>query len=367
MRSIINLIIIFLSLILFSCTQSAETDLRNEFENLPIKDIKLISEFDQSGDYFFQYLNHSTETLPNGNVIISDGLGKFIIQVNQQGDFINLVASNGNGPGEVQDPHSSQMVSDSTILIVDDKRRRIIKKTLNSSDVDEFDLPGDERSRVNEAYATSDPDIIAVKWIDFSALSWPDTDPVTKFSSYNLFTEEFVNSVEYPGKTYAKLRSESGQPRMATAVPHTPEILYDYSDDNTELFVFWPEDSQIAVLDPIQLDTLRTIPVNLISEPLSDTERDYLEEDSNQRMWEYVEKLLPEIKSPAENILLDHKNRIWIELTLQSSHQEWIVLNQKGSPEFRVQFPKKGEVTHISEHHIGLRLDDHLFSLYQFR
>ncbi|MEX0660747.1 MAG: hypothetical protein WEA58_13890 [Balneolaceae bacterium] len=41
------------------------------------------------------------------------------------------------------------------------------------------------------------------------------------------------------------------------------------------------------------------------------------------------------------------------------------MLNQDGEPEMRVQLPKEGMLTHISEHHIGFRADDHLFALYE--
>ena len=78
-----------------------------------------------------------------------------------------------------------------------------------------------------------------------------------------------------------------------------------------------------------------------------------------------MEELLPEKKVPSDKMVVDPQNRIWLKLTLRSDYQEWIVLDQTGLPEFRVQFPKEGMVTHISDQHIGFRADDHLFSLYE--
>ena len=52
---------------------------------------------------------------------------------------------------------------------------------------------------------------------------------------------------------------------------------------------------------------------------------------------------------------------------MAQADQEWIVLNQDGQPEMRVQLPKEGYVTHVSEHYIdiGFRADGHLFALYE--
>jgi hypothetical protein len=365
MRFRIIIIVLLFSLILLSCSQSPETDSRTEFEDLPVAQLKLISDFDQSGEYFFQHLNYSSIALPNGDIILNDRAGSFIIRVNPQGELIDLIARQGNGPGEIQDPLSIQMVDDSTLLIVDQRRQKIIRKTLDSSAIEEFTLPRTETSRVNEAYATEEPDIINVNWWNFSALTQFDAESKSRISSYNLVSEATIKDLEYPGDIHALFLSDNGQPRGSTKVPFSAELLYDYSQDKTELYAFWPEDYQITVFDPIELDTLRTIPVNLISESLSSTERDSLEREYQKAQWVTVKELLPEQKVPADKMIIDSQNRIWLKLTVQSDSQEWIVLDQNGTPEFRAQFPKEGIVTHISEQHIGFRADDHLFSLYE--
>lgn len=369
MKTLINPTLTFFvlaSFLLQSCSQTPEPDSKTEFENLPAAELELISEFDQSGDYFFQHLNYTTEVLSSGDILLNDRQGGYIIRVNPQGEFVSQVAGQGNGPGEVQDPLSIQLVDESTLLIVDQRRMRIIKKTLDSTEIDEFTVPQGEASRVSQAYATTDPDIISVKWSGFYEFSDSNVEPVTRISSYNPGSEEFISDIRYPGVTMAALLSNDGQPLGATKVPFTPELLFDYSADKTELYMFWSEDSQITVFDPIQLDTIRTIPIDLISESLSSTELDSLEGEYDQsNWWEAVEELLPDQKAPADKMIVDHQNRIWLKLTLQSDYQKWIVLDQTGSPQFRVQFPKEGMVTHISEHHIGFRADDHLFSLYE--
>ncbi|WP_340104357.1 hypothetical protein [Rhodohalobacter sp. 8-1] len=363
MTSNTNRLTLLFIFILLSCSQDQKIDLKAEFESLPIADLELISEFDHAGDYFFQHLNYSSVALPDGDILLNDREGSYIIRVNSQGQLVDLIAQKGNGPGEVQDPMSVEMIDDSTILIVDQQRQRIIRKTLDSSNIDEFAVPRTETTRVNEAFATSRPDVISMIWWDFSVLNRQNADPVSKISSYNLVSDEIIQEIVYPGDTYALLQI-GGQTRGATKVPFTPTLMYDNTIDKTELYVFWPEEPHITVLDPIRFDTLKTIPVRLISEPLSSAERDSLEGEYQPAQWETVDELLPEQKVPAHQMIIDSQNRIWLQLTLHSDKQEWIVLDQTGSPQFRVQFPREGMVTHISENHIGFRADDHLFSLY---
>lgn len=123
-----------------------------------------------------------TDVLSNGDILLNDREGAFVIQINPQGELVNLIARQVNGPGEVQDPQSIQMVSDSTLLIVDQRRMRIIKKTLDSFEIEQFNLPRGEASRVNEAYATPDPNIVSVKWFDYAALTDRYIEPSSHIS-----------------------------------------------------------------------------------------------------------------------------------------------------------------------------------------
>ncbi len=359
----ISFTIFFLSLFL-SCSSESEPDSLAQFNDIPITEIRLISEFDQSGDYYFQYLTTESTALSNGNVILSDGDGEFIIQVDEEGNFIRQISRSGRGPGEIQSPLTVKLADDSTLLIYDQSRKSIIRKTLDASVIKEFSPTMRGNLRVIGAAATSDENIISLLWWDTSFLMMEDEESATIFKSYNVETDEILRRVDYPGETRARV-FEGGRLVGGKLVPFVGELLHDHSPIDHQLYVFWSENPEIAVLDPIELDTLRTIPVNLPSEKLSNAERDSLQGEFRSIEWSTADKLLPDIKTPTDGMLIDHKNRIWLKLTLRSDYQEWIVLNQDGEPEIRVQFPKVGMVTHVSEQHIGFRVDGHLFALYE--
>jgi hypothetical protein len=359
-----SLIVLLFSLIFISCSQSPQTDTRDDFENLPIADLKLISEFDQSGEYFFQFINGgNTIPLDSGDFILADRNGPFLIRINKQGDFVSLFSREGRGPGEILDPISLEKYGNS-IWIYDQERKRIIQKALDGTILNEINPPAFNSFRVTAVNPIEDK-LIHLVLNDFSFIMNPETEPANRLVAYQMDTEDVLSNFNYPGDIWVSFQVD-GQPAGGAApVPFTPTFLFDSSSNNSELYTFWPEDTNIYVLNPTTFDTLRNIPVNLPSEQISSAEVDSLQQDFREDMWPQVLDVIPDTKSPADKMIIDPQNRIWLKLTLDSEFQEWIVLDQGGSPQFRVQFPKKGMVTHVSDQHIGFRADDHLFALYK--
>jgi len=349
-----------------SCSQEVESDSKTQLDGVPIAEISLISEFDKSGEHYFQSLTLETSVLPDGDIIIYDGAGNFGIQVNENGEFIKQISRQGNGPGEIQSLLTAKSVNDSSLLIYDQERKTVIRKDLDSSNVEEYSPRMRGNLRVIGAYPTADENIINLLWWDMSFLMMEGEESATIFKSYNVEKDKILNRVDYPGETRART-FEDGRVIGAPLVPYSPDLLHHHSPIDHLLYVFWSDDYEIAVLDPVELDTMRTVPVDLPSERLTNTERDSLKNGIRSSDWDAVENMLPDRKTPAEKLMIDHENRIWLKLTLQSEHQEWIVLDQAGEPIMRVQFPKEGFVTHISEHHVGFRADDHLFAVYELK
>ncbi len=367
MKTLLKLILAFLILVSFllqSCSQPQEPNLKAEFDNLPIAELELTSEFDQSGEYFFQFINHrNTISLDNGDIILADRQGSFLIRINEQGDFVSQLSREGRGPGEVLDPISIEKTGDS-IWIYDQERKRIIRKTLDGSNVNEFMPPNFNSFQVTGINPIEDK-VIHLTLSDLSFIMNPEKEPANRLVAYQTSTENVISSFDYPSDTWVSFQID-GQPAGGAAlVPYTPKFLQDLSTSGLEFYAFWPEDSNIYVLNPITFDTLRNIPINLPSEQISSAEIDSLQQNFREDMWPQVMDVLPDTKSPADKMIVDPQNRIWLKLSLQSDYQEWIVLDQTGSPEFRVQFPKEGIVTHVSDAHIGFRADDHLFALYK--
>ncbi|MEX0779018.1 MAG: hypothetical protein WD037_04745 [Balneolales bacterium] len=75
--------------------------------------------------------------------------------------------------------------------------------------------------------------------------------------------------------------------------------------------------------------------------------------------------LLPDEKTPVENMMIDHKGRIWLQLTYTADSQQWLIITADGTKEKIVNLPKDTMLTHISSHHLGVRLDDVTMALFE--
>ena len=355
---------VLLIILLVSCSPSPDSASDARFSDLPVAEHRLISEFDRSGDFYFQSLLQTSVSLPGSDVLLADQQGNFVIRVDRDGNFVSEIAREGSGPGEVRDPISMHRSGETSILIYDQARKVMIRKSLDQSEVQEFTPPNVENFRVSRVYPTHRDNIIHLNLSDFSFVRDPDSEPADQFAAWQTDTEEVLKRFDYPSDLRAVVQLR-GRPGGAIPVPYTPKFLYDYSHDRSELYTFWSGNSSITVLDSAEFDTLRTIPVSLPSEQMSASERDSLQENYRSEFWPDIRDLLPEQKSPADKMILDQQDRIWLKLTLRSDQSEWIVLDQNGDPEMRVQLPKEGTVTHISNEHIGIRADPSIFSLYE--
>lgn len=355
-------ILYFIGFFTFACSQNEHAESNPDIENLPISIPALLAEFDQVEDKYFQHLNYGSSYLENGNILLNDREGSFVILINSDGNLIQEVASKGNGPGEIQDVLSMNLHKNDTVLLFDQRRQRIIRKNLATAEIEEFNPPQMGENRVSRAYSTHSPNHILLR---FWSPRIRSNERKYIFGIYNLETNTVEKRVDYRGDLWADLLI-NGRWVGAAKVPFAPSLLFDISPDQQFIHAFWPEENTIAKLDIITLDTLQTLSVKLSREKITSEERDSLENEYRPEQWKTVDELLPDIKTPADEMLIDQNGNIWLKLTRHyNSVQEWVVLNASGTPIHRVHLPKDGILTHVSNHHLGFRADDHQFAIYE--
>jgi len=352
-----------LPLILFiSCSSNPENSGTINLSSLPVETPAKLFQTDKIGEDFFQHLNYRTSVTGSKNVILADRDGQFVAEISPNGKLVKTHASSGRGPGEIQDVTSLDYHEDE-IVIYDQRRKRIIRKDLETGEIEEFEDIRTEDFQTSRSHLTFDENILLIHLWNTAYLTNKDKTPKIAFAHLNLDSKNSGEMVEYPSRNMARLIIDD-QVRGASQVPFAPGLYYDISSDRKSLFVLWADDPQIAELDIMTLDTIRTIPADLPRDEISRSEIDSLQKRYDER-WRDIRDHLPERKAVAENMIVDDRDRFWLQLTRESDFQEWIVLDKNGTPQKIVRFPKGVMITHISRHHIGVRLDDHIFALYE--
>jgi hypothetical protein len=75
---------------------------------------------------------------------------------------------------------------------------------------------------------------------------------------------------------------------------------------------------------------------------------------------------LPENKALADQMMVDQNKIIWLKLNHTSTYQQWLTISAQGNLLQVIQLPKNSMLTHISENHLGVRLDNATFALFEY-
>ncbi|MGF1671299.1 MAG: hypothetical protein ACFCU6_12690 [Balneolaceae bacterium] len=323
-----------------------------------------MNEFNHTEDLFFQHLFPRTSVSETGNIILADWEGQFVAEVSPAGELIQKHAQNGYGPGEIQLIRSMDL-NNNNLLLFDQNRQRIISKHLDENSVEEYEFKNIQTMMPVEAFFTHEQKYLLLSFWDLTFHSHLDASPEMAFGLLNLDTNNIENMAYYPGKYFA--RYIFGQEiRGATEVPFTPDLLFGKSSDNRSLFVYHTPGPEIVKLDMMSFDTLRSIPLRLPSENINPQEFDSLSAVYTGLRWNTIKEHLPEFKMPVDDLLIDHRNRIWLQLTRFSGFREWLVIDENGNPEAIARFPKDTRLSHLSKYHIGAIMDDSSVALFQF-
>lgn len=203
--------------------------------------------------------------------------------------------------------------------------------------------------------------------VEINDTSWPtrqSSDNYVFLSSYNPETNTYSNTRRIQDRPMAKMFREGGMAAGAFQVPFTAAHYIASNPLNNTAYSFYAGSNIIAELDS-NLDTLRTIAVNLPTEPMSETEIEEIFSDPYNAEYDNLRDLLPEIKNPVNDMKVDEEGRIWLQSTLSGEKTSWFVMNSEGEVLKRVMLPKNSYLTHIHKDHLGIRLDETTLALYE--
>ncbi|MDR8394569.1 6-bladed beta-propeller [Aliifodinibius sp. S!AR15-10] len=357
------LLAISLAGILAGCQQDQQQTPEALLESLPHLHPKQVNQFQQADSVYFAHLGYKTVPLAGGNVLLYDRTNSGLWEVSPRGELVQHYTRSGKGPGEVLDIRTISKTREGEVVLYDQKNNKIVHFDETGKYVNENVPASYKKGLVSQFYLLDGIENYLVRFNSFSFLMDKTKEPKSYLVPYNATDNTYGESLTLEARTYARLIMD-GQVRGGTEVSFSPRQLIANNPDAESLYLFWTGSNQVAEISP-DFDTLRTIPVDLPAQQLSSTERDSIKEEHSDEQWDTLSELLPDQKVPVEKMKVDPEVRFWVKLNYRSDSDLWLILNQEGNPQKVVHLPAGSMLTHISDDHLGVRLDDVTFALYE--
>lgn len=361
------IILISIMLIITACGGADQSDSEVDLSNIITFTADEISSFDQVGDKYFGHLGYESKVLENGNIVIGDRQLSNILVITPEGELQKVVES-GRGPGEVLDAYLFVKNLNGGITVYDQGNKKVIRFDKNFELLEEWIPEPFEDTFFKYSYEVGGGKIL-YELSSFSYMQNPEEEREKTFLQYLPVKEEYGERLDLKDRPYALMYLENGSLVGAGQVPFSFELLSAYNPDNKTIFIFKSDTDLIAEID-FNFDTLSTIPVNLPLERISEVELDSLKEElttddvTSGDFWQRVEEMMPQRKAQADKMLY-HNGEFWLKSNLRGNHQKWFVVNMDGQILRAVNLPKESMLMHVSDEHLGVRLDDVTYALYE--
>jgi hypothetical protein len=331
-------------------------------ESLPQVHPQKMSQFQKVDSLYFGYLGNQTIAMDDGSVVIPLQREKRLLQVSPNGDIIKEIAGSGRGPGEVLDLLFIQRTQADGVLVVDQKNNKIIRFGPDLELVTEMRPQPPEESILTGVYPMQEEQKFIFRSASTRYLRDKEASPSLRLSSYHP-NQEYQETMQVRDHRMA-LTFSNGRLVGASEVPDAPSQQVAYHPATQSLYSYWTGSNAIAKLSS-NLDTLQTIPVDLPAQPLRDAKYDSIEAETRDREWNTLKNELPNMKTPVERMLIDEQGRFWLRLNYRGDTQQWLVMSDAGEYQKIVHLPRGSMLTHISDHHLGVRLDERTFALFK--
>ncbi|MEX0719298.1 MAG: 6-bladed beta-propeller [Balneolaceae bacterium] len=354
-----SLLLIVALIFVTACQPSSDQD-KVDLEDIPTSTPKQLISFDHVDDFYFSHLGYSSMVLANGEILISDRDNTAIIVIDAEGNLKKKIRE-GRGPGEILDAYMFTSDIEGNVYTYDQKNNKVIYFDSHVELVSEIKPKPNRETSIVKVYPMANENFL-FELTSFAYLEQENKDREKIFVQYDPETEAYGNELFLKDQPYARTYRD-GKLVGASAVPFADIQLVVYYPDHQSLLIFDTRTNIIAEIDA-NFDTLNTIRVNLPKEKLSTSERNEIKSSYRNEKWKTVEPFLPEYKATADKMIF-HNENIWLKSNLWSDYQKWLVINMDGQIEQLVNLPKESMLMHISKQHLGVRLDDVTFALFE--
>lgn len=358
-----SLLLVIFTLLISSCGESNK-NISISLEDIPTITPAEIAKFDHVDSLYYSYLGVNTFALQDAGFIMAVWDPVLLVHVDDDNGKIISATTKGRGPGEFL--NIGRPTADDNFLYIYDqfqKKAVILNKDTFTPEFEMVLSPFEEFS-ASRVYPKFGDETLPVEYR-------PSSLAIDKMHQrllllLNTQNHEFEKSIKIEGRPYAPIGELiNGHSGSAVQVPFENNQFIVPVNKRKTLLMY---DTRTNIISEINsdFDTLNTIPVNLPTEEITESEMDSIKVkyEFSSRDWKSVEPWLPKFKAPADDMHY-FKNSIWLKSNLRSENDIWFILNMEGEIKNLVHLPKNSWLTHISDYHLGVRLDDATFALYE--
>lgn len=331
--------------------------------SLPQVTPKLRAQFSTLDTLFLQHLAYNSIVLQNGNFVLGDRQSARLYLINAGGKLINVLSRKGKGPGEFMDVALNHSKTGG-VIVFDQINIKAVIYNNKAEYVTEFTIEPFKKGQMVtlSVYPANGENQFIVKMDSWAWYSDEQAEPYLELAGYNSKTGNYSYSQKYNTERYARQYIQD-MVVGGHVVPYTPLQIVRYHPQTHTYFLFWTNSNAIAEVSA-QLDTVRSISVHIPRQAVSEAEMDTVGSRYPDKDYPKMEELVPEYKTPVKKMFIDEEGRIWLQLNYRGEMQKWVILDKMGEPQKIVNLPK-GMVTHVSIHHIGVRLNASTFALFE--
>ena len=353
-NSIFSLLLVFL----IGCNSKDEN--LSRLDHVPVKNPNELIRFNEIGDNLLSHIGYTSIVLEDGHILVPDRQHVKLFKADSKGKLIETIGRRGNGPGEYQDITFLSQSAYGSILIYDQMNQKVIVLDSLGQYNTEFSIPSNSPSgSLIELHEVIEQQYLMI-FRSSEYLLNENSEQVSYLVTYDIRQDKFSPTIKIDSRPYARITGGGGGAR----VPYAAADLFAYNYKTSDIYLFKSDGQRIAQLDA-SLDTVQVVSLDIESELITRTELDSLRAEYPE-YWASMQSMLPEYKAVADQLMIDHKNNFWLKLNHSSKYQQWLVASGQGELLQNVRLPKGSMLTHISEKHLGVRLDDITFALFDY-
>lgn len=344
-------------------SESQEENPTKSVENIEVLVPEKIREFDHIDTLYYSFIGLNSFATGDGSFILPVWGLATLVKTNKEATEVLALTKQGRGPGELLDVGVPTMGGNEIYVYDREQQKAVLYNRSDLSLVEEFLVGSYQEYRVNRVYPSFDEETVLI-WLNNSLRNM---DRITEnlLIKFNSKSGEYGKSIAVKGQPHAPL-GEVGTATMAMKAPFSDNSFIVSVPERKTLLMYDTRTDVIAEINA-SFDTLQTISVELPRQEVSSAEKDSIKAEVDAydfADWGTVEPYIPTVKAAADDMLY-HNNEIWLKSNFRGNHQKWMVINMDGQVIKEVQLPKGSRLTHVSDEHLGIRLDEVTLALYE--